>query len=283
MTRFWLDEQEYQAATCWNDCSSEQITNGLALQLAAQAEPNLLKVAHWQIGMIRILTDAPPALLQKLSGRQLRQVLQLVRWAFDDRLQHRPFEEFAHEGVTYRLFADRFADTSAIELAMANIYYLQFANAKADNAKLLGLLVATLCRPERDDLTEFRASKDWTGDRREIYNSIRADERAKLLEKLPIGVSMAVLMYFEAQNLAFLKKYGEVFGADDDDDFPPLYPAGEGWIALLEGVAESGAHGTFKEVCDTNSHTIWLFLKHRAMQAKRQEEQRERDEKRNQS
>lgn len=275
MTSFWLNEVEYRAATAWTDCTGEQIANGLAIQLAAQAESNPQKRAHWQIGMLMTLTNAPANLVQKLTGAQLQTLLGLVRWAFSDRLDHRPFESFEHLGRTYFLFRDQMADVSAIEMAMANIYYLQFSTAKKDAGPALARMVATLCRPQRTDLDAFRDSVQWNGDVREIYNSIRIDERGKEIESLPIGYQMAVLMYFEAQNTAFLKKYGEVFGEDDDQK--PLYQNGEGWIAMLSKVAELGTHGPFEQVCSTNCHTVWLYLKHRAAENARQEEELERE------
>jgi len=104
---------------------------------------------------------------------------------------------------------------------------------------------------------------------REEYNSIVADERAGQFRSLSFGVVIAVLQHFESQNVNFLRSYGEVFGQADPDE-EPLYRNGEGWIACLEDVAESGVHGSFKEVCAENVHTVFLYLKHKIARLKRE-------------
>ena len=273
MKKFWLNEQLYTTPSGWHECSQEQIVNGLMLQLSFGIETSPLKRAHWRIGMLRQMSNAPAELLEQLIGTQLQRLLRLTDWAFTARIDRLPFKSFDFEGSTYYLPAERLANTSAIELAMSNIYYLQFADPKAPNQHAALSLVATLCRPERSDLRAFRLSKDWNGDIREEYNSIVADERAERFKALPFGIVIAVLQYFESLNTQFLRQYGEVFGSDEDDDDEPLYKHGEGWIACLEDVAESGVHGPFKEVCSENVHTIFLYLKHRTAKNKRMEEE----------
>jgi hypothetical protein len=279
MKRFWLDETECHAPTGWHECRSEQICNGLMLQQTIAVETDPLKRAHYKIGMLRTLLDAPTDLLERLSGPDLQELVQMIDWSFSARVHRIPFPSFEFEGVTYLLPAERFANTTAIEVAMANIYYLQFTHPDNPQTNAVLLLVATLCRPTRTDLDQFRASKAWTGDEREEYNSIIAQEQATTFGRLSFGVVMAVLQYFEVTNHEFLRQYGEAFGADDDDE--PLYKNGEGWIACLEDVAEAGVHGKFTEVCSENAHTIWLYLKHRAARNKRQEEEQRRQERLN--
>ncbi|OIN61165.1 hypothetical protein [Arsenicibacter rosenii] len=262
MKKFWISEREYHVADSWQECTPEQLKNGLLLQLSASVEKHELRKAHYTVMMLRILSDCQVKQLSQLNGEQLYRLKKLVKWAFETPVTSQPFGHFTLNGKDYLLPAEGFANTSAIELAMANIYYLQFAKGHKEAALKL---VATLCRPQRTDIKSFRRSVKWNGDAREEYNSVLADERAAEFSKLHFGVVIAVVQYFESLNRSFLERYGEVFGGDPEEKAPPLYKNGEGWLTCLEQVAELGTHGQFQQVCAENCHTIWLYLKHRTL------------------
>ncbi|MBO0933931.1 hypothetical protein [Fibrella aquatilis] len=280
MKKFWLNEVAYQVAESWSECNQVQLVQGLMLQLRYQADTNPALLANWQVLLLRLLSTAPATLFNQLTGEQLQRLLPYVEWALSERVTSRPFDSFQVDGVDYVLPADELANTSAIELAMASIYYLQYARPQQPNMQAAYLLVTTLCRPRRADHEAWSTSTDFNGDLREEYNSILAENRAKQFEPIPFGVIMAVVQYWESMYTRFLKRYGEVFG-EADEQAKPLYPAGEGWIAALEDVAVIGAHGPFKAVCAENCHTIFLFLKHRVAQQQRAEEDAELERERN--
>lgn len=276
MKTFWLNNRKCEMPQSWSECTPTQIVNGLMAQLKCLAETRPERKAHWQIMMIRALAKAPGTMLNLLTGEQVQALLRMCDWAFTSKLKHRPFESFKCNDVEYFLPAENFADTTAVELAMASIYYLQFSSPNRPNTRAGLQLMATLCRPKRRDYEAFRASTDWNGDVREEYNQALAEERVDLFGTLPLGYLIALLQYFEHMHTKFLERYGEVFGSkDDDSDKEPLYKNGEGWIAILEEVAEIGSHGTFKQVCAENCHTIFLFLKHRTARQERIRQEQE--------
>lgn len=276
MKKFWLNEVAYQVAESWSECNQVQIVQGLMLQLRYQADTNPALLANWQVLLLRCLSNAPAALFNQLTGEQVQRLLPYIEWALSERVTTRPFDSFVVDGVEYVLPAEDLANTSAIELAMGSIYYLQYARPQQPNLQAAYLLAATLCRPRRLDHEAWSTSTDFNGDVREEYNSILAESRAKQFEAMPFGVIIAVVQYWETMYTRFLTRYGEVFGEDAEEEAKPLYPAGEGWIAALEDVAVIGAHGPFKAVCAENCHTIFLFLKHRVAQQQRAEEEQER-------
>ncbi|TAF02260.1 MAG: hypothetical protein EAZ80_01560 [Runella slithyformis] len=270
MKTLYINNNQYLLRQSWRECSEEIILDALPLVNFVQAENNAKKRAHFWVGLLRaVLKEVPDELFYKLSGVQMFNLRRHFKWLLETRIDFRPFEFFEFEGQRYILPRENFADTSAIELAMSNIYFLSFTNDKSPNEKAVLNLIATLCRPERPDLQAFRASANWNGDQRQEPNSVVADERAAHFERLNIGVVIAILQYFESMNAAFLGRYQSCFEAGDTNE-TPMYQNGEGWLALLEDVAETGVHGTFNQVCAENAHTVFLYIKHKTLKNKRE-------------
>lgn len=162
------------------------------------------------------------------------------------------FQYFIVDNSRYHIFKPDFEDMDSIDIAYANIQYLQFIGG---NELALDELIATICRPTRKDIKTFKLSKDWDGDIREVFNSQRVKERAKLFEqKLDFGLKIAILQYFESENNKFLEQYAGMFGNDGKE---PRYDNGMGWITMLMNVASSGTFGDFDRVGEQNCHLIW--------------------------
>ncbi|MFN3380689.1 MAG: hypothetical protein ACK41O_14635 [Runella zeae] len=268
MKTLWLNDIAYPIRQSWRECSREQIVRGLTIINHLQGETDKHKQANLWVGLVRLLLDEiPDEVFFLLSGDQIWHVKRYFKWALTERITHKPFDSFDFEGVTYFLPEEKYANTSAIELAMANIYYLSFTNTTQPNQFAVLDVVATLCRPQRNDLKTFRQSKAWNGDLREEYNSLFAEQRAKDFKRLDIGYVIAILQYFESMNNDFMSRNKVVL--QGDDSAPPIYSGGEGWIAMLEDVAETGVHGTFNQVCSENANTIFLYIRHKVLKNKR--------------
>ncbi|RAJ94201.1 hypothetical protein LX87_04086 [Larkinella arboricola] len=246
----------------WEECTEEQIQQLLPLQLVVLNEQEPQSRGRLKNAALRVLFPMVKKFEKDLLPEQLWALGQLTRWIWEKRLTHKPFESFEFEGVDYLLPDDNFSNTTAIEIAMANIHYLAYTRPENPNPRAVLQLVTTLCRPVRKDLKSFRKSADWNGDAREEYNTILADERAGRMTTLGLGVVMGVLQYFEAMNSRFVSMYREVYEPDPDAaDLPPLYAGGEGLVTTLMEIAKTGTFGDFDKVCKQNGHTVWLFLK----------------------
>lgn len=198
----------------------------------------------------------PKFLSLQLAPWQWGALLKEFVWLFETRPEGKPFDSFHHQGVNYHLFAPDYADTSALELAVANIHYLDFAHPEEPSQTGLDKLIATLCRPRRHDWRKFRHSPDWDGDIREEFNEQRMIEHAQRLKTLDLNIKLQVLCYFEQTNNAFLTEYGEMFGSDGQ----PRYGDGRGWVMLLKNVAKNGAFGDFVNVGRTDAHLLFASL-----------------------
>lgn len=180
-------------------------------------------------------------------------------WVFENRMTTRPFPAFTFEGVAYHLPKEGMADTKAIDLAMANVFFLEFANPDEPDPTALDKLLFTLCRPLRTkkELSRWKTSEHYDGDDREPFNEARTLARAARAEGCDFKVKVAVLKYFEAQNEAFLNEYEPFFGKGSRQ---PRYGDGRGWVLMLKNIAREGAFGPFEAVCRQPVHLLWASL-----------------------
>ena len=266
MVKVQFNAWEFDMPERWEECSLEQIAK-------------LSPLIHWKIEDITeteqeyavfILLGCSPQFWNELTleVQQYQALVKIARFAFEQKIVERPFAEFKHQGITYYVFEESFANSDAVDVAWANMQYLAFANPDEPNLDALDELLATLCRPARNDLHEFQLSKDWDGDIREPYNGQRVKARAKEFKSLDIGIKIALLQYFESQNTLFLESYANMMG---DDGRAPRYENGMGWVTMLMSVAEKGTFGNFEAVCHQNVHLVWTKCLDDTLEAKEQE------------
>ncbi|MDQ1088986.1 hypothetical protein [Siphonobacter sp. SORGH_AS_1065] len=269
-----LDGTAYQVPERWEECTPEQLQSLLPLRLIDVETLGAGTRAQLKWQAILTILAAPLSVTTGIDVEDRLRLVRLTNWIWKQtKIEKKPFASFTFEGVTYLLPEPHFANTSAIEIAMANIQYMAFSRKENPSTKAIYQIIATLCRPERKDLATFKASADWNGDHREEYNTVIAQERAKLFEKgnLSTGVVMCLLHYFEWMNSGFLKQYQDVYSADDDDT-PPIYKNGEGLVTMLMEVAKTGTFGDFDKVCRQNGHTVWIFLRDSNLKVRRANE-----------
>ena len=271
----------------WGDCSQDQIERLLPLQLTDLSNQDALGRGRLKGLALKALLPQLDKYSQDLTEDQWFSLSRLTEWVWEDRITARPFDSFtvkvplskgAFRLDTFILPDDNFTNTTAIEVAMANINFIAFTRPDNPDRSAVYKLLATLCRPARKDLKKFKASPQWNGDRREEYNTVLADERAELFGRLPIGTVMAVTQYFEAMNDRFLKMYPDVYEADPNAEAePPMYKNGEGLVTTLMDIGREGVFGDFDKVCSQNCHSVWLYLKDNSKKIKRANARAERE------
>ncbi|AWL07985.1 hypothetical protein HME7025_00100 [Aquirufa nivalisilvae] len=247
----------------FSECTSDQISFILTSQLTIYTLDSLGdhdKSMIVKLEVLYLLSKIPKKLFARLTLDQQYIILKLVHWSFSARIETKPFEFFVYNKVKYYLPADNYADTSSFEWAICNIFYVNFSQNNL-NTSLFYSLIATICRPERKDIKSFMQDpKLWNGDRREIYNSINSNQRAKYFEAIPMGTLLAVFQYWEAVNNRFVERNSELFESSDD---APMFPNGEGCLSLLEDVAEEGILGDLDKVHQANIHGLFVYLRHK--------------------
>lgn len=255
-----FEKKTYQVAEHWVELTPEQYTK-LIMCHRLEANGSFETLDH-QAAACQIWLGMSPKLWAKLvlAPWQWGQIRQQFNWLFTTRPEGKPpISSFLHKGVNYHLPNDGFSDTSAVELAMANMAYVAFAHPADPDTTALDRLVATFCRPRRADWRKFKKSTDWNGDVREVYTEQRMMDRAKALSGLDLNTKLLVLDYFERMNEQFLASYGELFGGAGAQR-EPRYADGRGWLMLLKNVAKEGHFGDFDKVCSTPAHLLFATL-----------------------
>jgi hypothetical protein len=234
-------------------------------------EINATETARIKTGIFLRLSNVPAELFFKLTRLQQINLFNTVRWAFQGRVENKPFVFFEINGIKFYLPDLNYSNTSAIEMALLNIYYLSFTRKPNPVTDNLYLIVATICRPERMDLKIFeRLADKWTGDKREVFNYVFSEERAKLFkEKAPFGILIAILQYWEAMNNRFIKRFNEVFNGGEGKQ---IFQNGEGWLAMLADVAEVGVMGNLEKVYETNAFSLMMWVLQKQKKVERLEE-----------
>lgn len=122
-------------------------------------------------------------------------------------------------------------------------------------------LFAMLYRPGREDLEAFKASEDYNGDHREVFNTTKCNERVKLFKKtIPKEYIIAVMYFYWGFRQKHLLIYKSLFPKKktDEKDQPkkqvqqkPNY----GWAATRLEIS-GGKFGNYKETGKCNWRTI---------------------------
>lgn len=271
MTRFTVNGSPKSCPSHLSECNEQQVALVMAYQLGLEMYKSDRERVLAKIALFRQLTGVGDKVVKKLNKPQLETVLNMTRWADEAKLEKRPFESFTLDRVRYILPAENFADTTAIELADANMAMLAMVREENPDQDAIYRLLAVLCREERADIETFRKSKDWNGDTRQEYNSVLVTQRAELFKKqISPGVARAVLVFFEKMNREFWEANDILLGETEDE---PLFQNGEGQIKTLMDIAEMQALGDFDKVCGTNVHTVYFNLRAKQMEAQQRQTQ----------
>jgi hypothetical protein len=124
---------------------------------------------------------------------------------------------------------------SFYEMMQADTAFVAASNAK--NIDKMYMLAAILYRPIRKDLAEFRNSPDWNGDCREPFNKEMADERVKLIKKIPFHEVVAIFLYYFAFHVNEL--VGNPIFARIFKDGEPDLGLNIGWLGTLLAVSNT--------------------------------------------
>jgi len=265
MRTFRLNDRPYQVPETWAELTPEQFF-AAAPHLAEESLAARLRVLKaW-------CPKVPRKMWRGLTDDQLWDVATLTAWAWRKELDTQGVSEFTHRGTTYQLPEPRLLDAVVVEYAMATVYFHQFAHPQKPRPAALDQLVASLCRPLRENLAEWERNPLWDGQRRERYNAKLAEARALELADAPLGVKIVVLHHYLAAHRFVHQAYHELFKKVVVPEQPahakPAKPLSDGTelLELLADVAERGTYGTYEQVAHTSLHTIFFNL---ARQARR--------------
>ena len=244
------NKKTYRGPANWKDCRPGMVANLIVFSRlsAKDRTDDVYEMA------VQIVFSIPAKAWAQwtMNVAEWQMLKDQIEWVFTAP-EDRPFLTFDHDGLTYILPEENFADTTAMELSMAFIAFTDFADPEESDPTALDRLIATLCRPARKDLDEFRRSDHWTGDERELFNEARMIKRSESLATMDLPMKIVILSYFEQQSKMFLEQYEGLFGGDPE----PRYADGRGWIMLLKNIAKEGHFGDFDQVGKQYAHLVY--------------------------
>lgn len=267
-----LKKRICQCPESWAECTPEQVP----VFLLARRIPAEMRDRVVYESLVQAFLGLTEKEWRKLvlSIEQWKKIKTLTAWIFETALPEKPFDFFKFEGIWYYLPEPNFKNTSAIEVSLANMAYVEFAHPEKPDLSAIDRLIAILCRPQRADLEAFQASEQWNGDLRQPFNQNRAELTAKVFVNLPFAIKVAFLTYFEQMNTAFLADFSEMFGTEKEKE--PRYAKGLGWLMILKNVAKSGIWGNFETVCRQPARTVWAFMLDDTLDSRQQQEELEK-------
>lgn len=191
------------------------------------------------------------------SADALAELVSLVSWMWEGELTIAPFEHIDVEGQEWLMFPDGFSSMTFGELTDSYIHAQAFVNQLVEGEERLNMLVATLCRPERQG--DYTKDPDWNGDRREPYNEHAAALRSKLLAGKHFPQKVLTLVYF----LGSIKNFFSFFDLfDSDQSSPPVledFP-GQSMIKNQHLLSEKAIFGNMASTKKANVHEVFQFL-----------------------
>jgi hypothetical protein len=199
----------------------------------------------------------------------LQELLHLVKWMWDRESVVRPFEYVMLKGNKELLFEEGFKSMTFGELTDAYIHAHSYIQQLEEGDKRLNMLIATLCRRERQDFSSSieQTIDGWNGDVRIPYNAYFVGKIYEEYDVLPVATKILVLVYFLSQLKDFLSYY-DIY----DDDGRPMaeeYP-GQGYIKNQHLLAEKGIFGNMEKTKAANVHEVFLFLEENKADIKEQ-------------
>ena len=203
--------------------------------------------------------------LLKISPEQLYELQVALSWVLEKPIES--LDSFVFHDVEYLVVQERFKYTSAAEFTEGLMDFIELGSSSGVSSDDLppltpqvggGLerLIANFCRPERKDITEFRASNECNGDVREPYNRERAVERSADFEKLDPGIKILFLWHYDGLINAFFDEYEELFAGGGEK----RYEDGRGYLMVLKNAAKAHYMGDFAAVQNEDINVVYSLL-----------------------
>lgn len=244
---------EYGIPETWKDVPEKKRLQSLRICLGMEYPYNWASICKKIIGLKAKELNAIPAV-------QLWDLYESLKWMSNEPVTEPVVSSFKHNGTTYYLPAEKLWNASAIEFAIADEYYTQFADSKEPD-KLLFLL-ATLARPEDPDKPRHKKLED---KRIPLMNREEAEERAQDLAGVDPAYIHIAFLYFTGCKKWIHDTYGQyIFNEDGESEKDPL-----GWWGTFMRLAETGVFGDFDETVQKPIHNILQYLMKNSMDHER--------------
>lgn len=251
MHTLYIGNRKIDFPSCWEEVSGEQL-----VQLAAILHGQMTK----QEAMARLLMVLMNMRQQPIITRILwvfavgsdakYDCLRGVQWVLTEenlvtknRMPVISLPPARWWGKSLKLYGplDECKKLVFLEFIEADMAYLDFRRSFEDEGKrnqALNRLVAVLYRTKNADMPRRKyAGTKWNGDPRAPYNSDILDYVQAEMDRLPMGVKYAVLMFYHACHMRWEGMFQHIFKKADAQSVEGGGSSGGNWAGALKSLA----------------------------------------------
>lgn len=247
-------------ATCYLATSFEELEKTPAALEAIKAvymDPGNMA---GKLALLRVCFKAPEKVWTALEAPnnrdELWRLLQHLDWVMAGP-KTKPFPFLILNRKKYHLPDEDLTFLSTAEFVIATAHLIGFwtaAQNNQDGRESLARFMAVICRPG-----SLRIGVSDTGDKREVFHSVKAENRWKKFIKLDLATQLMVAQWFNNAANNCLKRFGMAGdGGDGDGASQALFV--RDWEQQIIKVAESSVYGNYDNVMGRGVHDVLNYI-----------------------
>lgn len=198
MKQLKFNDQEYKLVSSWDEMSEKQLLRTCFIRSKHLTDSDQVALNASRIILFSILTDVPQKLVQEITAVQWIDIVPHLNFVFETPdLSTNPIPKISFGMLKTLIGPSGMLDHSNFEeMTMADTLFIRANETKSID--LFYQLFATLWRPERKDLKQFKSNPEkWNGDVREPFNDMVTSSRmAEIKKKVPFHYIVAGFVYY---------------------------------------------------------------------------------------
>lgn len=256
---------------------------GDVVSLVRMAYMNPLSI-EVKLDLLRKLFIAPERVWEQLEREEnqpeLLRLISHLDWVWKGP-NVKPVEFIRIKGKNFLLPDENLYELSTAEFVVATAHLIGFWTSSTDfeGTGHLAKFCSTIVRPKKDVMERMRQPFDGAqGDKREAFNSAKAEMRWKHFLKVDIVTQILIAQWFNNACNQMLNRFGMAGGGDDT----ALINQGifvQDWERQIVKVAESQVFGNYDNVMQRNVLDVLGYIDLKNDEIRRQNEAKNRNNK----
>lgn len=203
----------------WNELTSEQLIRVAGLLFSRQTDPYRIKIS-----LLQILMSFKWHHLQIIGGERLIDLFPFIDFISEEiRLTENKITELKLRGIRFFGPIGDFSTLTGDEWTEADEAYIEFSQTQEESA--LNRMMAILFRPRQKGM--WSGHSQWMNDYRVPYSEGTIKNRIPYMERVPLAVKLAVLLWWKGCRREWEEVFERVFQAKGEG------PESFGWQETL--------------------------------------------------
>jgi hypothetical protein len=255
MVEIKIDEKQYRLKSSFTEFTEKELK--IVCYLRSQnmniEELDQIKFNAVRITLFKLLSNVPMSLIERITAVQWVDILPHMNFVFKaPDFKTNPFPRLRIGANTYIGPSGMLDKSTVEEMSQADTAFIASSNGKEEDK--LYLLAAILYRPQREDLAEFKKSKEWNNDIREPFNIEKCKARVNEFKKLRSFYVIAVYLYYFSFRENKLMKFTRVFKKATEKQSDT--GTNRGWAGTLLEMAHLPVFGNIDQLIHQNWFTV---------------------------